>query len=205
VSGDVHAFDGVALTHLPDPSPSIHMGVMGPRMLRLSGEVADGTVASVMATPPYIAWLREQVAAGQAAAGRAGEPHRVTTFALYRVDVDGRRAKAAIRDVLAFYLYVAPKSALTDVYGVAEELADMHARGGEDALALIARELPDQWVEDLTVAGDPDECAAKIQQLVDAGSDVVCLWPSPATGMRDVLELTAREVLPSLAAGPVAP
>jgi alkanesulfonate monooxygenase SsuD/methylene tetrahydromethanopterin reductase-like flavin-dependent oxidoreductase (luciferase family) len=205
VAGDVHSFDGVALTHLPDPAPAIYMGVMGPRMLHLSGEIADGTIASVMATAPYIAWLRDQVAAGQAVAGRAGEEHRVTTFALYRVDADGRRAKQEIRDVLAFYLYVAPKSALTDVYGVADELTDMHARGGDDPLALITRELPDQWVEDLTVAGDPDECAVKIQRLLDAGSDVVCLWPSPATGMREVLDLTAREVLPALAAGPVTP
>jgi 5,10-methylenetetrahydromethanopterin reductase len=204
-AGDVHSFQAVKLTHPPAAAPEIHVGVLGPRMLQLSGEVADGTVVSVMATPAYVAWMREQVAAGQERAGRRGQRHRVTTFALYRVDTDARRAKQLVRDMLAFYLYVAPKSALTDVYGIRDELLDMHQRGGDDALALIGRELPDQWVEDLTVAGDPDECATKIQALLDAGSDIVCLWPSPSDGIGDMLELTAREVMPRLASGVLNP
>jgi 5,10-methylenetetrahydromethanopterin reductase len=204
-AGDVHRFDAVKLTHPPAVAPEIHMGVLGPRMLRLSGEIADGTIVSVMATPAYVTWLHEQVAAGQERAGRQGDRHRVTTFALYRVDADARRAKQLVRDVLAFYLYVAPKSALTDVYGVRDELLDMHERGDDDALALIGRELPDQWLEDLTVAGAPDECAAKIQALLDAGSDIVCLWPSPADGIAEMLELTAREVTPRVGAGALKP
>jgi 5,10-methylenetetrahydromethanopterin reductase len=197
-AGDVHSLKRVRLTHLPQQRTEIYMGVMGPRMLRLSGELADGTIVSVMSTPQYVRWLREQVATGQATAGRENDPHRVTTFTLFRVDTDARAAKQQVRNVLAFYLYVAPESALTDVYGIRDELLDMHRRGGDDPLGLITRELPDQWLEDLTVAGDPDECAYKVKRLIDAGSDVVCLWPSPADGTRDVLELTASEVLPRL-------
>jgi 5,10-methylenetetrahydromethanopterin reductase len=148
-----------------------------------------------MSTPPYVRWLRERVAEGQAAAGRDGAPHRVTTFALYRVDEDSVRAKQQIRDVLAFFLLIAPKSALTDVYGIRDELLALHEEGGDDVLGHITRSLPDQWLEDLTVAGDPAECAQKIQALLDAGSDVVCLWPAPSVGLAGQLELTAREVL----------
>lgn len=199
MAGEVHSFDAIKLTHVPAVRPPISMGVMGPNMLRLSGEIADGTVVSVMSTPPYVRWLREQVAGGQAAAGREGQDHRITTFALYRVDEDAARAKQMVADVLAFYLFVAPQSALTHVYGVREELLALHAEGGDDVLAHIRRALPDQWLEDLTVAGDADECAMKIQRLLDAGSDIVCLWPAPSVGTSEMLELTAREVLPKLA------
>jgi alkanesulfonate monooxygenase SsuD/methylene tetrahydromethanopterin reductase-like flavin-dependent oxidoreductase (luciferase family) len=48
------------------------------------------------------------------------------------------------------------------------------------------------------VAGDPDECAAKIQALIDAGSDSVALAPVAADRVNEVLELTAREVLPKV-------
>jgi 5,10-methylenetetrahydromethanopterin reductase len=200
VAGEVHAFDRVALTHAPLESPPVHMGVLGPRMLRLSGEIADGTIVSVMGTPAYVSWLRERVAEGQALAGREGAPHRITTFALYRVDEDAKQAKRAVADVLAFYLFVAPRSALTDVYGIRDDLLSMHERGGARALELIRRELPAQWIDDLTISGSPDECAAKIEQLLHAGSDVVCLWPAPSDGVAEMLELTARRVLPRVGA-----
>jgi 5,10-methylenetetrahydromethanopterin reductase len=197
-AGETASYAQIALTHVPHGDLPIAMGVMGPRMLRLSGEIADGTVLSVMSTPPYVRWLRERVAEGQARASRDGAPHRITTFTLYRVDADGERAKREVRGVLAFYLFVAPQSALTDVYGIRDELLALHAEGGDDPLGHIAREMPDQWLEDLTVAGEPDECAEKIQRLLDAGSDAVCLWPAPSAGLPEQLELTSQEVLERL-------
>lgn len=199
--GKVFSFDHVALTHPVTQVPPLYMGVIGPKMLQLAGEVADGTVVSVLAGATYLRWLRERLAEGQARAGRQGEHHRVATFALYGCDADAAQAKASLREVAAFYLAAVPKSALTDVYGVADELWDMNERGGADAAALIAREMPDRWVEDLVVAGDPDECAAKIQALLDAGSDSVLLFPTDHERIGEVAELTAREVLPQLRAG----
>jgi 5,10-methylenetetrahydromethanopterin reductase len=84
------------------------------------------------------------------------------------------------------------------VYGVADELTDMVQRGGDDVAGLIAREMPEQWVEDLVVAGDPDEVAVKLQALLDAGSDSVVLFPTDHARTEELVELTAREVLPQL-------
>ncbi|HEV7469162.1 MAG TPA: hypothetical protein VGO23_05185 [Pseudonocardia sp.] len=58
--------------------------------------------------------------------------------------------------------------------------------------------MPDQWVEDLVVAGDPDECAAKIQALIDAGPDAVDLAPVATDRAKEVVQPTAREVLPQV-------
>jgi alkanesulfonate monooxygenase SsuD/methylene tetrahydromethanopterin reductase-like flavin-dependent oxidoreductase (luciferase family) len=55
--------------------------------------------------------------------------------------------------------------------------------------------MPAQWIEDLAVAGEPDECAEKIRRLLDAGSDAVALFPlagDPESAVRTV----AAEVLP---------
>jgi alkanesulfonate monooxygenase SsuD/methylene tetrahydromethanopterin reductase-like flavin-dependent oxidoreductase (luciferase family) len=196
--GKVHSFDKVALTHAATSVPPIYMGVIGPKMLNLSGEVADATVVSVLAGTKYLNWLGERVQEGQAKAGREHEHHRVSTFALYAVDKDSAKAKAQARAVTAFYLAAVPRSALTDVYGVGEELWDMYERGGENAAELIAREMPDQWIEDLVVAGDPDEVAEKIQALIDAGSDSVALAPVAADRAAEVVSLTAAEVLPKV-------
>jgi alkanesulfonate monooxygenase SsuD/methylene tetrahydromethanopterin reductase-like flavin-dependent oxidoreductase (luciferase family) len=198
--GKIHSFDKVKLTHPAVTTPPIFMGVIGPKMLQLSGEIADATVVSVLAGEKYLGWLHEQVAIGQEKAGRTGEHHRVSTFALYACDKDAAKAKAEARAVTAFYLAAVPKSALTDVYGIGDELWDMYQRGGENAAELIAREMPDQWIEDLVVAGDPDECAEKIQKLIDAGSDSIALAPTAADRAAEVVELTATEVLPKVRA-----
>jgi 5,10-methylenetetrahydromethanopterin reductase len=58
--------------------------------------------------------------------------------------------------------------------------------------------MPDQWVDDLAIAGDPDECAAKIQALLDAGSDSVALFPMPVDRTAEIVEMTARDVLPKV-------
>jgi 5,10-methylenetetrahydromethanopterin reductase len=196
--GKIFSLDAIKLVHPPASVPGLHMGVVGPKMLNLSGEVADGTIISVLAGTTYVQWLRERVAEGQAKAGRTGEPHRVTTFALYAPDLDGEAAKALIRPVTGFYLATMAQSALASVYGITDELGDMVARGGADAADVVTREMPAQWVEDLAIAGTPDECAEKIQALLDAGSDSVALFPFPEDRAGEVLELTAREVLPRL-------
>ncbi|MEW6472804.1 MAG: LLM class flavin-dependent oxidoreductase [Actinomycetota bacterium] len=196
-TGKVFTFDRVKLVHPPEVRPPLYMGVVGPNLLRLSGEVADGNVVSVLAGTEYIRWLRQKVGEGRATSGRT-DPQRITTFVLYSVDKDSAKAKKSLRAITAFYLSAMPRSALTDVYGVGDELWDMYTRGGTDAAALIANEMPEQWVEDLVVAGDPEECAAKIQALSDAGSDSVCLYPMPIERTDEMIQLTVSDVLPKL-------
>jgi len=189
--GDYFHFDNVKLTHPANERMPLYIGVLGPKMLELGGEIADGTVVSVLAAPKYVRWLRERIAAGATKAGRDSGEHRVATFALYASGNDGDKAKEALRGLTAFYLSTMPKSALTDVYGVADELAAM-AVGGP---AQIEREMPDQWLEDLVIGGTPDECAEKIKGHLDAGSDSVVLFPVSTEGVEETIEYTAREVL----------
>jgi 5,10-methylenetetrahydromethanopterin reductase len=186
-------FNEVRLTHPPPERTPLYIGALGPKMLRLSGEIADGTVGSGLATTAYIRWAREQIAAGAEAAGCDGH-HRVAVLAVYAVDRDGTRAKESLRPIVAFSLAAVPKSALTDIYGIGDELAEL-AKGGPER---IQREMPDQWLEDLVVAGEPDECAEKIAALLDAGADSVAIAPGQVERTLDVVRLTAREVLPRI-------
>jgi 5,10-methylenetetrahydromethanopterin reductase len=197
LEGKVFRCDGIKLSHTPDEPVPIFMGAIGPKMLALSGEIADGTVVSALAGTDYLRWMRERVAEGQAASGT--REHRVHTFAIYSVDADGQRAREAVRDIATFY-FALPPGALTDAYGISDQLADMQARGGENAQELIAREMPAQWLEDLVIAGDPDECAQKIQALLDAGSDSVALFPVPVERSVEIVEMTGRDVLPQVRA-----
>ncbi len=191
--GTVFSFDKVKLTY-PESSPtSIHMGVSGPKMLQLSGHIADGTVLSVAASHDYVRWARRQIELGRNEAERSDD-HRVTVFALYSVDKDPQVARNAVRGPLGFYKSYGT-NALTDVYGNSSQIEDLLTKHGPDS---FAEHMPSHWIEDLTIAGTPEECAEKIRAFGEAGADTVALFPLPTERLDDLITLTATEVFPNL-------
>lgn len=187
-------FDRVRLAYPPAEVPPIYLGVMGPKMLRMAGEVADGTLSSVMAGPEYVRWARTQIAEGQRAAGRESERHKVTVLVMFCVDDDADRARAAVTPSLAKFLAAMPRSPLTDAYGISDELAAL-AEGGWEA---VAAGLRPEWLSELAVSGDPAMCARQIDRLLAAGADSVVLFPHTADGAQEALEVAAADVLPKV-------
>lgn len=194
VAEGAYLFDRVKLSHPAIDWVPLFLGVIGPKMLQLSGAVANGTVLSVGASPAYVRWARQQIGAGAASAGRT-DHHQVTSFAIFSVDRNSRRAREAARAPVAFYLAAGGANALTDAYGISDELTEMLARGGS---GLLEREMPDRWVEDLAIAGDPEECAAGVRAHLGAGADSVALFPMPVERATELVELAARDLLPRL-------
>jgi 5,10-methylenetetrahydromethanopterin reductase len=97
----------------------------------------------------------------------ATRPHRLTVYAWFSMDADGAAARAALRPLL-----------------------DERAAEGGPQFEFGA------GVEDMTVAGTPEECAAAIRALGDAGADaVVLLPPQPGVDPRAI----APTLLPLLA------
>jgi alkanesulfonate monooxygenase SsuD/methylene tetrahydromethanopterin reductase-like flavin-dependent oxidoreductase (luciferase family) len=91
VAGTYVQLDHVRLVWPPVAVPRLHLGATGPRSLRLSGEVGDGTVLTSDTRPGDLAAIRDAVAAGQAAAGRPGD-HQFTVF----VETTAAGAAAAV-------------------------------------------------------------------------------------------------------------
>jgi alkanesulfonate monooxygenase SsuD/methylene tetrahydromethanopterin reductase-like flavin-dependent oxidoreductase (luciferase family) len=191
-TGRSFEFHNVKLTYPATERVPLYMGVIGPKMLRLSGAVADGTVVSVLAGTEYLRWARERIAEGMADAGRS-EHHRVTTFALFSVDADGQKARDLVKGLVAFYAWAMSTNALMTVYGISDELTRMSEAGGHEE---VARQMPDRWIDDLVVAGTPEQCAHQIRALLDAGADSVALFPAPPDRATELIELASREVLP---------
>lgn len=83
--------DGVEQLRSALPGVPIAVAAVGPRMLRLAGEVADVVVAT-WALPDRVAWIRDRVAEGAASAGR-----RRPRIALYVRVAIGRGATDRLR------------------------------------------------------------------------------------------------------------
>jgi alkanesulfonate monooxygenase SsuD/methylene tetrahydromethanopterin reductase-like flavin-dependent oxidoreductase (luciferase family) len=194
--GAAHHLDGIRLDFPPGERLPIHVGAVNERALDLSGRVADGTILSVLASPDYVRWARDVVTRAAADHGRAAEvAHRLTTYVLYSVDDDPERAREAVRPAVAMFLAAEATSSLVRVPGLDGELAQLMAAGRESPLA---PRIPGTWLDRFAVTGTPEQCARRLRELLDAGSDAVALWPLPTERADDVVELTAREVLPRL-------
>lgn len=192
LDGHFH-YDNVALVH-PQADVPLLAGVIGPKSLEVAGEVADGTVLSVLAGPKYVEFAKNHTSAGMKKAGRDGT-HLLPTFTLFAVDEDGDRARASAREVVAFYLAAVGPTPLTGVYDANESLVEMLSRGGPE---IVAAEMPDEWLDAFAVAGTPDECATKIERLLDAGATSVVLFPAPASAGMTPLEIAGEHVLPKV-------
>ena len=192
-SGLFH-FDAVRLAY-PSPDVPLYTGVIGPKSLALSGEIADGTVVTVMAGPKYVERARQITAEGAARAGRASA-HLLPTLTYCFIDRDGAAARRAARAAIAQMLALAGPDLLTQVYGIDDALRDMIARGGAN---VVEAEMPDEWIDWFAAAGEPDRCLERLRSLQGAGSTSVILALTEPATVRSSLSLLAAEVLPKFA------
>jgi alkanesulfonate monooxygenase SsuD/methylene tetrahydromethanopterin reductase-like flavin-dependent oxidoreductase (luciferase family) len=195
VVGETFEFDRIKLTHPPAEPVPIYMGGVAPKMLRLGGELADGNIVPLLASPAYVTWAQTQIASGAPDGERAhGRPLVVFVF----FSVGRRRAdvRAGVRGLFSFYLAECLQTpALLEPNGMLEDLGELVERGGA---AAVERDLPDEWFDELTVVGEPDECAERISRYFAAGATSVVLYPLPASDAEAMIALAAAEVLPRL-------
>jgi alkanesulfonate monooxygenase SsuD/methylene tetrahydromethanopterin reductase-like flavin-dependent oxidoreductase (luciferase family) len=79
----------------PSPETPVYLGALGPRMLEMSGELADGASLN-WCTPEQIAWSREHIAEGAAKAGRDPSEINVAEYIRICVDDDVDAARIAL-------------------------------------------------------------------------------------------------------------
>ncbi|MFI9821685.1 LLM class flavin-dependent oxidoreductase [Streptomyces sp. NPDC052013] len=72
----------VALDWPPGTGVDVYAGATGPRTLRLSGEVADGTILTASTSPDGVRRARQLIEEGRRAAGRDTGGHKVVVYLL---------------------------------------------------------------------------------------------------------------------------
>jgi alkanesulfonate monooxygenase SsuD/methylene tetrahydromethanopterin reductase-like flavin-dependent oxidoreductase (luciferase family) len=193
-AGKVHSFTEVTLTHAPTERVPLYVGVLGDKGIAMTGELADGLVVSVLATPEYVAATREKL---DKAASEAGGDHReLVVLIAVNITRDAAEAAAvreAIKPVLAFYLAATGPNPLLAPIGANEPLAEMLTRGGPE---VVLAEMPYEWVDACSVTGSGADVTAKLQRYFDAGADRVVLVPIVADNADESIS-AAGELLPS--------
>jgi 5,10-methylenetetrahydromethanopterin reductase len=184
IDGEFVHLDGVRIDVVHgDTSPRkipIYIGATGPKMLELSGEIAEGVVLNYMVSPAYNDDAMERIDAGARRAGRTVEEIDRPQLVVCSLDQDRAKALDAARLLLTQYLGQQPH--IMKASGVDQSLIDeinsiVDWPAGHDEIEKAASIVPDDVVQLVSASGTPDECRAKVAQYIEHGATCPILYP----------------------------
>jgi 5,10-methylenetetrahydromethanopterin reductase len=164
----------------PRPIP-IYIGATGPRMLELSGELADGPLLNYVVPTSYISDAVASVAAGAARAGRTIEQvDRPELLVCALSDDDPAAALTAGKSLVAYYLGTEPhimaaSGADPDLVARVQEVVGWPATEADYRRA--APLIPDELCRRLVAAGTTAQCRDTVAGYLEAGVTCPVLYP----------------------------
>lgn len=167
-----------------DTSPRdipIYIGATGPKMLELSGEIADGVVLNYVVSVDYIRDAVERVRVGAEKAGKTlDDVDRPELLVCCLSDDDPGAAMLEGKALVAYYLGTEPhimKASNVDE-GLIERVQEFVGWPATEAdYRRAARLIPDDVVQDLMAVGTADQCREKVAEYIDAGVTCPILYP----------------------------
>ena len=173
-------FDSMYRENKPVEMP-IHIGAVGPKMLELSGEIADGVNLDFLLPPSYMNGANAQLAKGLAKRTDGVDSLDVSMLIASSVNDDDPRA--AVDACKAFLtLYLAQQPHIAEHCGADPELvADIQAITGwparpeqiDEAMHLVS----DDLVHSVTACGTTSQVLDKYAEYRDAGVRVPVISP----------------------------
>lgn len=177
---------------LPVPIP-ILLAAMGPKMLELAGEAADGVVLSAGLSHAFMKHCLEAVTATAHHAGRRSEGLELVGFVITAASRDPAEAVEAARATLAYLFrskFAAENLRFTGTRIDLEALAEAASRRDWET---AKRHVTDEVVHAYAIAGTPDECRRRLRDYLDVGLTTPVLFPVGEERNRHlVLEIAHR-------------
>jgi 5,10-methylenetetrahydromethanopterin reductase len=161
----------------------IYIAASGPKMLELSGRIADGIIVLVGVADEYIAHARERIAAGAQAAGRRPEDINLVLWVPCAVS-DTASAKDAVKaHVARVVAHPLPYVLDPNEQKVLEEIRKTYDYYHHmDQQANHAEVIPDWLVDKFAIAGSVAECRAQIERIKKTGIQQIAIIPYSAPG-----------------------
>jgi 5,10-methylenetetrahydromethanopterin reductase len=158
----------------------IMIGATGPKMMELTGEIADGAVMNYCVPPEYNDQALELLEVGAKKAGRSLDDIDRPQLIVCSVDHDYDKAIDTTKMLLCQYLAQQPH--IGKASGVSNDVvAEIQSILGWPATheqIIQARHLvPDDLVHRITASGTPDEARIKVQEYVKRGCTCPILYP----------------------------
>ncbi len=158
----------------------IMIGATGPKMMQLTGEIADGAVLNYCVPPEYNDQAMELLDLGARKAGRSVYDLDRPQLVVCSVAEDHDTAIDTTKMLLCQYMAQQPHIAKAS--GVSSEVVhEIQSILGwpatKEQINKAKHLVPDELALRITASGTPDEARAKVQEYIDRGCTCPILYP----------------------------
>ena len=181
--GEFHHLEGVELDVVhgrrePRQVPIV-LGAVGPNMLELAGEIADGVLLNYCVPPEYNEAALDHLQAGARRAGRSVDEVDRYQLVVCSVNHDRAQALECSRELLTQYLAQQPH--IAEASGVSKDLvAEIQSILGwpatYDQIQRAKHLVSDELVQRITASGTPAEARAKVDEYRRRGATCPILY-----------------------------
>ncbi|MGH2601370.1 MAG: LLM class flavin-dependent oxidoreductase [Dehalococcoidia bacterium] len=189
------------------PELPLYLGALGPQMLRLAGEAADGAALN-WCTPEQVAWSRERIAEGARRAGRDAAAVNVTEYIRICVDEEEDTARRGLARALMGYALARPGASKEAGYrghfarmGFDAQLSELESRrerGAPDSE--LIEDFPRELLQAVGYYGPPAGAAAAFRRLAE-GLDTAIVRVVPARRDIEAVRAVMQACAPALVVG----
>jgi 5,10-methylenetetrahydromethanopterin reductase len=182
--GEFHQVNGIELDVVhgrrePRNVP-IMIGATGPKMMEMTGEIADGAVLNYCVPPVYNVHALKQLEVGAARAGRTLADLDRPQLVVCSVDMDKAKALDGARWLLT--QYIAQQPHITKASNTPQETVDkiqsiLGWPATKEQIQEAMKLVPDELVQRITASGTPEEVNAKVREYVANGCTCPILYP----------------------------
>jgi len=178
-SGVTRHSDGFRLLTGPAPSVSVYVGGMGPAMVSLAAELADGLIVTWL-SPRVLAGFRASFSRAVSDHGRNPSDVRLVARAYVAVTDTPAVVREEVRKELVEYVVSPPYARYFSSVGFASEVEKVRARFQARDRAGAVAEVSDRLLDEVLVVGrDAGEVRQRLADYLAAGADDLMVQPVP--------------------------
>ncbi|MDH3686856.1 MAG: TIGR03617 family F420-dependent LLM class oxidoreductase [Myxococcales bacterium] len=171
----------------PHGAPPIFVAGVGPKMVEVCGEVADGFFVHPLHTPEYLrAVTLPALAGGAAKVGRDAASCQIscqTIVCLGSNDEEVERARQKARGQISFYGSTPAYRGVLDHHGYEELQPKLNRMSKEGKWLEMMAEIGDDLLDRIAVSGTPAEVAKRLRERNDfADRSMLIVYDEAGTG-----------------------
>jgi len=189
--GSAFSLQSAAIDYCDDFHAPIYMAARGPRMLELSGQIAEGVITHGI-SPAHVDHVLSLVGAGREAAPDR-PPTQIGFWLDCVIDDDVERARDRLRSACIVMAGGTYSDSLIEIYGL-DAASVHHLREAVNAgdWAEAERRVTDAMVDGFCLAGPAEKCREEMQRLVAAGVDEIIIATTPFQSMEEIHDGLAK-------------
>jgi 5,10-methylenetetrahydromethanopterin reductase len=176
-SGQIYEYRDFQLEFTPIRSDvPMYVGGMGPKFTRLAGQIADGLILGALSHPKTVSMARETLNEAAIGSGRKTSDIELGALLSCFISEDGVEAKKVAKEQVAWYAAADHYQRILPQIGYGDEAVRIRTATERGDYDTAVKSVTDSMVENLCLAGRPQECREKMESWLSAGLTMPVLY-----------------------------